>query len=171
MAVLCRGKKKHFAVVRTKQNNNPFYLIEKSLGENGPMLSPAVILVGGVGGQALFFCQDLDCGSCSIFPAFVGQKWRPAGDFVKSAWLCCVGFLSWRCFCLEGFYFSWCGWPDLLLLFCQQVVPRHRLSMVSWLGKLVFILQWRRGSFCVICFWREEGHNHKEYWHVAFGFD
>lgn len=93
------GKKKHFAVVSTTQNNNPFCLIAKSRGENGPMLSPAVICVllgcqGSAGGQALFFCWEINCGSCSIFSAFVEQKWRATGHCARSAFLCCWAFLS-----------------------------------------------------------------------------
>lgn len=76
-----QGKKRQFAVVSTKQNNNCFCLLAKSLGENGPVLSPAVIWVqlgcwGNARGEALYFCWDLDCGSCSVFLVFDSRACR-----------------------------------------------------------------------------------------------
>lgn len=52
------------------------------------MLSPAVILMGGVGGQTLFFCQDLDCGSCSIF---CWSEMKTSGGFCEVAWAFSAG--------------------------------------------------------------------------------
>lgn len=58
--------------------------------------------------------------------------------------------------------------------FVNRWYPDIGYPWFSWLGELFFTLQWQHGdsgSLCVISLWGEEGHNHKEYWHVASGFE
>lgn len=79
-----KKKTRHFAVVSTKQNNNPFGLTAKGSGENGPMLSPAVICVllgcwGSAGAGTVFSDEILTVGVALSYWLLLVRNEGPQG--------------------------------------------------------------------------------------------